>query len=64
MAHARPLTRIILASTSPRRLELLHSLGLAVEPVPSGYDEPPIAGIPPSRLARAHARAKLVSALA
>jgi septum formation protein len=64
MAPERILERIVLASASPRRLELLRSLGLTVEPVPSGYGEPPLDGISPERLAVVHAREKLSSALA
>jgi septum formation protein len=59
MSGERRLTRIVLASASPRRLELLRSLGLHVEIVPSGYEEPGIAGVTPLQLAVAHARAKL-----
>jgi septum formation protein len=58
------VTRIILASASPRRLELLRSIGLEVEAVPSGYDEAPLGGVSPERLAVVHARAKLTSAAA
>jgi len=59
----RHLTRIVLASGSPRRLELLRSLGLDVAVKPSGYGEPAIAGVSPERLATLHAREKLASAL-
>lgn len=58
-----PLTRIVLASASPRRLELLRSLGLQVETVVSGYDEPRLPGVTPPQLAIAHARAKLAASL-
>ncbi|HEY1654642.1 MAG TPA: Maf family protein [Candidatus Tumulicola sp.] len=58
-----PLTRIVLASASPRRLELLRSLGLQVEVEPSGYDEPRLAGLSPWQLAAAHAREKLAAAV-
>ncbi len=64
MTLARPLEHIVLASASSRRLELLRSLGLAVECAPSGYDEPTLAGVSPERLAVLHARAKLASARA
>jgi septum formation protein len=64
MTQECPLTRIVLASASPRRLELLRSLGLEVEPVPSGYDEPHLSGLSPERLAVVHAREKLASAMA
>src|SRR5579862_2068327 len=56
MSEQCPLTRIVLASASPRRLELLRSLGLEVEAVPSGYGEPAIAGVTPAELATIHAR--------
>lgn len=54
-----PLSRIVLASASPRRLELLRSLGLDVEVVASGYDEPAVAGVSPADLATLHALEKL-----
>ena len=47
-----------MASASPRRLELLRSLGLDVLVVPSGYHEPDRAGLAPRELALEHARAK------
>jgi septum formation protein len=64
MSERCPLTRIVLASASPRRLELLRSLGLAVEVVPSGYHEPEAPHLTPAELASAHAREKLTAALA
>jgi septum formation protein len=57
------LSRIVLASASPRRHELLRSLGLAVDVVASGYEEPP-ASLPPAELASAHAVEKLRRVLA
>lgn len=57
------LTRIVLASTSPRRYDLLRSLGLTVDVVRSGYEEPPIAGVTPADLASRHAAEKLRCAL-
>lgn len=57
-----PLSRIILASASPRRYELLHSLGLQVEVVPSGYDEAPVPHLSPAALASFHAAQKLDTA--
>jgi septum formation protein len=57
----RTLERVILASASPRRLELLRSLGLDVTVILSDYHEPPIEGLTPPELATAHARAKLES---
>jgi septum formation protein len=53
------LDRIVLASESPRRLELLRSLGIAVDVVPSGYAETPLRGLLPGELAAFHAREKL-----
>jgi septum formation protein len=58
MTHPCPLERIVLASASPRRLELLRSLGLQVDIVVSGYAEPHL-DCTPVALAQAHARAKL-----
>ncbi len=49
---------IVLASASPRRLELLTSLGLDVRVRPSNYDEPDDPDATPLELARRHARAK------
>ena len=63
MTQKCPLTRIVLASASPRRLELLRSLGLQVEVVVSRYDEPGRPGVDPRSLAVAHAREKLRAAL-
>lgn len=64
MTQDCPLTRIVLASGSPRRLELLRSLGLHVDAVASGYHEPDLPGITPLQLAVAHAREKLSASLA
>jgi septum formation protein len=58
------LTHIVLGSSSPRRLELLRSLALAVEVVPSGYDEAPARGKSPAQLAGYHTRKKLAGVLA
>ena len=57
------LTRIVLASASPRRYDLLRSLGLTVEVVRSGYEEPPLSGVTPAELASRHAAEKLRCAL-
>jgi septum formation protein len=59
MTAQAPLSRIVLASLSPRRLELLSSLGLVVDVAASGYAEPPIPDLTPPELASAHALAKL-----
>jgi septum formation protein len=53
------LSRIVLASESPRRLELLRSLGLVVDVAASGYAEMPRPGVSPADLASHHAREKL-----
>lgn len=53
------LNAVVLASASPRRAELLTSLGLEVEVVPSGYAEPPDPNAVPEVLAARHAREKL-----
>jgi len=59
MTASVPLRRIVLASASPRRLELLRSLGLDVEVVISDYDEPELPRVAPIEVARRHAREKL-----
>ena len=63
MSERGPLTRIVLASASPRRLELLRSLGLHVEVAPSGYHEPDTPGLTPQQLAVSHANEKLRATL-
>jgi septum formation protein len=52
-----------LGSASPRRLELLRSLGLSVEVAASGYAEPEAPGLTPAELATNHAREKLEAVL-
>ena len=52
------LSSIVLASASPRRLELLRSLGLTVRVEPSGYGEPDDPSIAPPALVIRHAAAK------
>jgi len=52
-----------LASASPRRLQLLRSLGLDVEVVPTDYAEVSPPGASPADLASYHAAAKLRAAL-
>ena len=52
----------MLASASPRRHELLASLGLRVDVVATRYDERPIPGTPPRELAIVHARGKAAGA--
>jgi septum formation protein len=58
-----PLSRILLASVSPRRYELLRSLGLRVDVAASGYAETPVADLTPADLATLHAGAKLRAAM-
>jgi septum formation protein len=56
MNNAPP--RIILASASPRRLELLRSLNFDVQVMPSNYEEPDHPHLLPRDLAILHARHK------
>jgi septum formation protein len=63
MSGSTRLTRIVLASGSPRRLEILRSLGLTVEVVPSGYEEPALPNLTPADLASYHAAEKLAAVL-
>jgi septum formation protein len=63
MSVPPPLQRIVLASASPRRLELLRSLGLTVDVVVSGYHEPDLPGTSPADVASRHARKKLEDVL-
>ncbi len=51
--------RVVLASASPRRLELLRSLGFEVDVQPSGYAEPDDPAATPAQLAIRHAREKI-----
>jgi septum formation protein len=53
------LSHIVLASASPRRYELMRSLGLVVDVVASGYEEPAVADVAPADLATRHAHSKL-----
>jgi septum formation protein len=59
MMEPRAVTTLVLASASPRRRELLASLGVGVDVVPSDYREVDIPELPPLELARTHARGKL-----
>jgi len=52
------LPRLVLASASPRRTELLRALGLTFEVEPADVDEAPLAGEAPGALAERLARAK------
>jgi septum formation protein len=53
---------VVLASASPRRRELLGSLGVAVEIVGSSYVEAPLPGRTPLETAVEHARGKVAGA--
>ncbi len=53
----------MLASASPRRYQLLRSLGLEVDVKVSGYEEPPVAGFAPPELASFYAAQKLRAVL-
>jgi septum formation protein len=55
---------LILASTSPRRADILRAEGLDFEVVPSGIDEAPFAALPPrpQALYAAQAKARAVAA--
>ncbi|MGA3038485.1 MAG: Maf family protein [Vulcanimicrobiaceae bacterium] len=59
----RVATTLVLASISPRRRELLASLGVKVDVVPSSYNEMNMPELPPIELARTHARGKLQGVL-
>jgi septum formation protein len=56
--HMRELRAVVLASASPRRFELLVSLGITVRVVPSGVDEKDQPGLLPEQLTAYHAEAK------
>ena len=58
MPSSTVLLDLVLASASPRRRELLASLGLRVAVRPSGYHEPDDPTATPLELAIAHARNK------
>jgi septum formation protein len=62
-SNAGRISRVILASESPRRLGLLRSLGLDVDVVRSGYAEAPAPQLTPEQLARRHAHGKLGAVL-
>ena len=58
MNSAGPVSRIVLASASPRRLELLRSLHFDLDVMPSKYEEPDRPELSPRDLAIVHARHK------
>ncbi|HYZ17090.1 MAG TPA: Maf family protein [Candidatus Acidoferrum sp.] len=60
--HLPLLDAVALASASPRRRELLASLGLHVAVVRSAYDERPLPGVAPAQLALQHAQGKAAGA--
>lgn len=55
---ATAINSVVLASASPRRLELLRSLHFNVDVVPSAYEEPDHPHLSPRDLAIVHARHK------
>jgi septum formation protein len=59
---SKRLAAVALASRSPRRKHLLESVGLAVEIVPSSYEETMVAGLGPAQTALRHALGKAGSA--
>lgn len=56
----RVITALVLASGSPRRRELLASLGVTLDVVVSGYEEVDEPGKQPIELAQIHARGKVL----
>jgi len=58
IARALELGPIVLASSSPRRREILGLLGIEFTVVAPDYAESDIAGLGPAELAEAHARGK------
>jgi nucleoside triphosphate pyrophosphatase len=58
IARALELGPIVLASSSPRRREILTLLGIEFTVVAPAYEEEEIAGLGPAELAEAHARGK------
>jgi septum formation protein len=62
IGHRTRLDTVALASASPRRRELLASLGLRVVVVPSAYDEVPLPDLAPAETALRHARGKAAGA--
>lgn len=63
MMGPRVITALVLASISPRRRELLASLGVKVDVVSSSYNEMNMPELPPIELAQTHARGKLAAVL-
>jgi septum formation protein len=62
IAHVTPLHAVTLASASPRRRQLLASLGLRVAVVSSSYVETPMPELAPRELALRHAQGKAAGA--
>ncbi len=63
MIKPRLVKALVLASISPRRRELLASLGVKVDVVPSSYNEMNMPELTPIELARTHALGKLYGVL-
>lgn len=59
----RELSTVVLASVSPRRFELLRSLGLRVEVQRSDYEETELVGVSPPQVAAIHAQGKTLGVL-
>ncbi|MFC4619340.1 Maf family protein [Camelliibacillus cellulosilyticus] len=55
-------TKILLASTSPRRQALIHSLGYSVEIIPNAADETIVGNLPPAQVVETLAERKAVMA--
>ena len=62
MGQAGPVPRLVLASGSPRRAQLLREAGYTFEIRPSGIAEPPYRGGDPALYAESLARAKAAAA--
>ena len=62
ITHLTPLDAVALASASPRRRDVLASLGLRVTVVPTAYEERPLFGLTPVETAQRHARGKAAGA--
>lgn len=58
MSHDKNEPELILASKSPRRIELLEMLGVNFKVMPSGIEEDPGDGMPPGQLVEKNALAK------
>ena len=54
---------IVLASTSPRRQEILKELGIPFRVMTPDYDEPDMPGLEPESVAELHSMKKLESVM-